>query len=152
MDEKDGLRTDAPPEAAARFVVTIQGEEAVACLVEGIAGVREFLLQRLWTDPGAAVLDEVAAALRSLDEPEAWAVHGRGDGRPFWHWWLGYAGGAVAVQRLTEEPPHHPAEDALRTALADAVGALSECSEALRRLAAGAGERGYLFSRHQAPP
>ena len=149
MDEKDGLRTDAPPEAAARFVVTIHGEAAVACLVEGGAGVREFLLQRLWTDPGEAVLDEVAAALRSLDEPEAWAVHGRGDGRPFWHWWLGYAGGAVAAHPPTVAPPHPPADDALRTALADAVGALAECAAALRRLA---GEGSYLFSRHQAPP
>ena len=70
-------------------------------MVEGIEGVKETLVRILWTDPERALLEDVAAALASLDEPAAWAAHGAGDGRPYWHWWLGYEGGSVTVQRLT---------------------------------------------------
>ena len=32
-----------------------------------------------------------------------------GDGRPCWHWWFGYEGGSVTVQRLTRPLPPNPA-------------------------------------------
>ena len=94
----------AIPEAKSCFVLIIQGALPWAGVVEGIEGVREALMRILWTDPEQALIKDVAAAIASLEDPEAWAAHGSGDGRPYWHWWLGYEGGSVTVQRLTERP------------------------------------------------
>src|SRR5690349_8311936 len=91
-------------EAKSCFVLIIQGAQPWAGVVEGIEGVRETLVQVFWTDPEQALIQDVAAALASLEDPDAWASHGSGDGRPYWHWWLGYEGGSVTVQRLTERP------------------------------------------------
>ena len=89
MHEGNAQDTDAIPEASACFVVVIQGSTPWAGVVESVDGV-EALLQVLWKDPGDAALEEVASLLASLDEPAAWARHGSGDGRPYWHWWFGY--------------------------------------------------------------
>jgi hypothetical protein len=138
---------EAVQQPAERFVVILQGAIAWAGLAEGVEGVKDTLLRVLWSNPGGAVLGEVAAILDSLDDPAAWAVHGAGDGRPYWHWWLGYDGGSVTVQRLTEPTTLADRARAARLAgaVADAVGPLADCAEDLRRLA-GAAEEGYVFA------
>src|SRR4051812_47160557 len=99
----------AIPEARSRFVLIIQGFPPWAGVVEGIEGVKEALVRILWVDPQQVLLKDVEAAIASLDDPAAWALHGSGDGRPYWHWWLGYEGGSITVQRLTELPSDvHP--------------------------------------------
>ena len=67
------------PEATSCFVLIIQGSLPWAGVVDGIEGVKEALVRILWTDPEQVLLEDVAAALASLDEPEAWAPHGAGD-------------------------------------------------------------------------
>ncbi len=133
--------TEGTPE---RFVVISQGMTPWAGLAEGLDGVKETLLRLLAGDPAEALLGEVAAAIASLDDPAAWAVHGAGDGRPYWHWWHGHEGGSVTVQRLTEATPARADAARLRAALADTVAALTDCAQDLRRLA-GAGEGAYVF-------
>jgi hypothetical protein len=135
---------DIVPETAARFVVVVQGVKPWAGLAEGIDGVKETLLRVLWSDPKGALLGEVAAVIASLEDPAVWAAHGAGDGDPYWHWWFGYEGGSVTVQRLTEAAPHRTDSARLRAALAEAIGPLADCAQDLRRLA-GQGEDGYVF-------
>lgn len=145
MAEQDATASGTAPEAAARFVVIIQGTAPRAGIVEGIEGVKNALLQHLWKEPGVAVLDQAAALIGSIEDPAAWAVHGSGDGRPFWHWWLGYEGGSVTVQRLTEPLPARLDAGLLRSAIADAADALAGCARDLRQLA-GEDAGGYVFT------
>jgi hypothetical protein len=135
----------AIPEATSCFVLIIQGALPWAGVVEGIDGVREALVRILWTDPEQALIKDVAAVIASLEEPEAWASHGSGDGRPYWHWWLGYEGGSVTVQRLTERPSGMPAEH-FRSALGDVTSVLTDLAEDLRKLAGAEGSQ-YVFAR-----
>jgi hypothetical protein len=134
------------PEAAACFALIIQGSTPWTGVVEGIESVKETLLRILWRDPEGAVLGNVASTLGSLDEPAAWAVHGAGDGRPYWHWWVGYEGGSVTVQRLTEPLPSDIAVDRLRSTLDELIGVLVDHAEDLRKLS-GAGNSAYVFAR-----
>ncbi len=143
MDE-GGKAAAAVPEAGASFVVTVNGPLAGSEVVAGLDGVREAFLRAVWRGPRGAVPDDLGAHLASLGDPVAWAAHGRGDGRPFWHWWLGLKDGSVSVQRLTAPLPTAPraaAEAAgraerLRRAAAD----LAACAAELRAVAAGRGE------------
>jgi hypothetical protein len=93
-------------------------------------------------------LQEFAAAIASLDDPEAWAVHGSGDGRPFWHWWLGYDGGSATLQRLTEPLPPDSAIFRLRSTLGEVASILADVSGDLRRLV-DVERRQYVFTRRQ---
>ena len=90
--------------------------------------------------------DDLGAHLAALGDPAAWAAHGRGDGRPFWHWWLGLGGGSVSVQRVTGPLPADPraAREAAERAgrLKRAAAALSACAAELRAAAAGRSEGG----------
>ena len=92
------------------------------------------------------MLEEVAAILASLDEPATWKAHGSGDGRPYWHWWFGYEGGSVTVQRLTEPLPSDLVVDRLRSTLSEVTGVLTDCAEDLRKLT-GVGQGNYVFTR-----
>jgi hypothetical protein len=135
----------AIPEARSCFVLIIQGAQPWAGMVDGIDGVRETLVRVPCTDPERALIQDVASAIASLDDPEAWASHGSGDGRTYWHWWLGYEGGSITVQRLTERP-HAMTEKHLHSAVGDAAQVLNELAEDLRKLA-GAQGRQYVFAR-----
>ena len=146
MHEGKAADTIGPPEAAACFVVVIQGSTPWAGVVDGIAGAKEALLRIPWNDPSGAVLEEVAAILASLDEPTVWKAHGSGDGRPYWHWWFGYDGGSVTVQRLTEPLPSEATVGRLRAAFDEVTGVLIDCAADLRKLTAG-GRREYVFAR-----
>ena len=134
------------PEAKSCFVLIIQGSLPWAGVVEGIEGVKEALLRILWKDPGGAVLEDVTAILASLDEPMVWKAHGSGDGRPYWHWWFGYEGGSVTVQRLTEPHPSGTVVDRLRSTLGEITDMLTDCAADLRKLAT-VERREYLFTR-----
>jgi hypothetical protein len=135
----------ATPEANSCFVLVIQGTQPWAGVVEGIEGVREALMRILWSDPEHALIKDVATAIASLEDPSAWATHGSGDGRPYWHWWLGYEGGSVTVQRLTERPSSTTKEH-VRSALEEVTGVLTDLAGELRKLARA--ERSeYVFAR-----
>lgn len=136
---EQGAQRGGAAEAAAWFVVIIQGPAPRACVVGGIEGVTEAVLRAVWQEPAEAGMDEVAALLAALRDPDAWALHGAGDGRPYWHWWFGGPGGSVTVQRLTEVLPLQERGAVLRGALAEAVHALAGCAQELRQLA-GSGE------------
>lgn len=135
-------------EARSYFVVIMQGLAPWAGVAEGIEGVRGALTRIVSNNPEQHLFQEAAAAIASLDDPEAWAVHGSGDGRPFWHWWLGYDGGSVTVQRLTELLPPDTAVYRLRSTLNEVAGVLADVSDDLRRLT-DAEPRQYLFMRRQ---
>jgi hypothetical protein len=135
----------ATSEANSCFVLIIQGTQPWAGVVEGIEGVREALVQILWSDPERALIKDGAAAIASLEDPGAWVAHGSGDGRPYRHWWLGYEGGSVTVQRLTERPSGIT-EDHVRSELRDVTGVLTDLAGDLRRLA-GAERSEYVFAR-----
>ena len=77
------------PGAKNCFVLIIQGSQPWAGVVDGIEGVKESFVRISRNDPDQMLLLDVAAAIASLDKPEAWAMHGAGDGRPYWHWWFG---------------------------------------------------------------
>jgi hypothetical protein len=129
----------ATPEAKSCFVLIIQGSPPWAGVVEGVEGVRAALMRILRTGSDRALVKDAAAAIASLDDPATWAPHGSGDGRPYWHWWLGYEGGSITVQRLTEPP----------SALADVTGSLADLAELakdLRKLVDAEGGR-YVFAR-----
>ena len=147
MDEEG--RVAAAPEADAPFVVTVNGHAARSEVVSGLDGVREAFLRAVWRGPRDAVPDGLCAQLASLGDPAAWAAHGRGDGRPFWHWWLGLEDGSVAVQRVTGPLPADPrtaAEAAERVErLRQAAAALVACAAELRA-ATGRSERPLRLS------
>jgi hypothetical protein len=146
MRERMAPNSEGKPEAVACFVLIIQGSTTWAGVVEGIEGVKEALVRSLWQDPDRAVLEEVAAILASLDEPATWEAHGSGDGRPYWHWWFGYEGGSVTVQRLTEPLPSDLVVERLRSTLSEVTGVLTDCAEDLRKLTR-VGQRNYVFTR-----
>ena len=135
MDET-GKAAAAPGEAEASFVVTVNGPAARSEVAAGLDGVREAFLRAVWRGPRGAVPDDLGAHLASLGDPAAWAAHGRGDGRPFWHWWLGLEDGSVAVQRVTCPLPADPraaAEAAERVEHSrQAAAALKSCAAELR--------------------
>lgn len=138
MDENGNAA--AAPEADAPFVVTVNGPAARSEVVAGLDGVREAFLQAVWRGPRDAVPDGLGAHLASLGDPAAWAAHGSGDGRPFWHWWLGLDDGSVSAQRVTGPVPagHGAAAGAAERAerLARAAEALAACAAELRAAAA----------------
>lgn len=144
MDE-EGEGTGAPG-ADALFVVTVNGPAATSEVVAGLDGVREAFLRAVWRGPRDAAPDDLGAHMASLGDPAAWAVHGRGDGRPFWHWWLGLRDGSVSVQRVTgtlPADPHAEAEAEERAErLRQAAAALAACAAELRAAAGrGGGQR-----------
>jgi hypothetical protein len=147
MDEEGKAAAAAAPEADAPFVVTVNGPAARSEVVAGLDGVREAFLQAVWSGPRSAVPDDLGAHLAALGDPAAWAAHGRGDGRPFWHWWLGFGDGSVSVQRVTgplPADPRAPARAAERAGqLRQAAAALAACAAELRAAAdAAAGRSG----------
>ena len=117
------------PDESTIFVVTVNGEGARCDLAVGLEGVQEVVLQALWSGPREALPRDLAECLASLREPAAWAVHGAGDGHPFWHWWAGLGERSVAVQRLTGPVPASPST---RAALSEAATALISCAAELR--------------------
>jgi hypothetical protein len=145
MHERNAPNTGATPEASACFVVIIQGSTPWAGVVENIDGVKEALLRVLWKDPGSVVLEEVTSLLASLDDPIAWATHGSGDGRPFWHWWFGYEGGSVTVQRLTAPLQSDLTMGRLRSTLGEITDVLADCAAELRQLT-NAAARAQVFA------
>ena len=144
MDEEGKAAAVAAPEADALFVVMVNGPAARSEVVAGLDGVREAFLQAVWSGPRSAVPDDLGAHLASLGDPGAWAAHGRGDGRPFWHWWLGFGDGSVSVQRVTGPLPADPRGAAERAGqLRRAAAALATCAAELRAAAdAAAGRSG----------
>ncbi len=142
MDEEEAAAA-AAPEADAPFVVTVNGPAARSEVVAGLDGVREAFLEAVWRGPRDAVPDDLGTHLASLGDPAAWAAHGRGDGRPFWHWWLGLEEGSISVQRVTAPLPADPraaAGAAERAAhLKRVAAALKACAAELRS-AGGRGE------------
>lgn len=141
MEEQTSAPPEAGPEAAAHFVVIVQGTAPRAIVVEGLDGVARAVQEAVLRTP-TAVLQDAAAAIGTLRDPEAWRDHGIGDGRPYWHWWFGYEGSSVTVQRLTEAPLQD-ATERLRAALATAISDLADSSRTLRRLG---GVREYVFA------
>jgi hypothetical protein len=135
-------------EARCCFVLIIQGTKPWAGVVEGIEDAQDALTRKLCSDREPVLLQDVAAAIASLHDPEAWAVHGSGDGRPFWHWWFGYDGGSATLQRLTEPLPPDPAIHRLHCTLGEVAGVLADVSGDLRRLT-DVEQRGYLFTRRR---
>ncbi|MFC7739560.1 hypothetical protein ACFQX4_28405 [Roseomonas sp. GCM10028921] len=83
---KDEERGATAPNEDTLFVVTVNGEGARCELAIGLDGVNEAFLRAFWSRPGEALPQELAESLASLRDPVAWALHGAGDGRPFWHW------------------------------------------------------------------
>ena len=144
MDDEG--KDTAVPEADAVFVVTVTGPSAWAEVVSGLDGVRGAFLQAVWRGPREAVPDDLGAHLASLADPGAWAAHGRGDGRPFWHWWLGLEDGSVSVQRLTAPLPADP------HALAQAAHRASRLKRTAAALAACAAELRVAVTQTREPP
>lgn len=149
-EEKPAVEPEAgAPEADAPFVVTVNGPAARSEVVAGLDGVREAFLRAVWQGPRNAVPDDLGAHLAALGDPAAWAAHGFGDGRPFWHWWLGLKDGSIAVQRVTRPFPADPraateaAERAERSR--HAAAALAACAAELRAMAAAT-------ERSESPP
>ena len=137
------------PEAREWFVLIIQGAQPWAGVVQGIEGVKEALTQTLWANSERIPMQDAAAILASLHEPEIWLAHGSGDGRPYWHCWLGYEGGSVTVQRLTKAPQADATTSRLRSALDEIASALSDIAGDLRNLT-DPQQRQYVFARRQA--
>lgn len=137
------------PEVREWFVLIIQGDQPWAGVVLGIEDVKEALTQTLWKNSERVPMHDAASILASLDEPETWLAHGAGDGRPYWHWWLGYAGGSVTVQRLTRAPTADATMNRLHPQLDEIASALSDIAEGLRRLSNSQQEQ-YVFARRQA--
>jgi hypothetical protein len=129
---------DIPPEADALFVVTVNGPAAAAEIVQGLEEVREAFLRCIWRGPRDAVPDDLDRQLASLEDAAAWAVHGQGDGKPFWHWWTGFADGSVSVQRITAALPAEDAGAAGRSAGVDPAACAAALREAARQLAEAA--------------
>ena len=151
MQGQDRPDTPRALKANGCFVLIIQGATPWAGVLKGIEAVKDALVRTLWRDPERAVLGEVAALLASLDDPASWLTHGSGDGRPHWHWWIGFEGGSATVQRLTELPPSGRDLNRLRSVLDELGGTLAGHAEDLRRLSA-AGHSGYVFVRRSPGP
>ena len=139
---------DSVPEAEACFTVTLQGTTTWAGVVKGIKGAKEALCRLLLEGHNAMSLDGISGALESIDDQTAWTVHGSGDGRPYWHWWLGYEGGSVTVQRLTAPLCQDRAAGELRASLREVADILTEYAKDLHALG-NAEQQDYVFTQQQ---
>jgi hypothetical protein len=126
---RDEERSATIPDGSTMFIVTVNGEGARCDLAVGLEGVHEALLRALWSGPREALPRDLAEYLASLREPAAWAVHGAGDGQPFWHWWAGLGDRSVAVQRLTGPVPAAPSA---KVTLRETATALASIAAELR--------------------
>jgi hypothetical protein len=155
LPAETGLPEANPPEAEALFLVTCNGARPGAQVVAGLAGVQAAFLRILWRGPRDAVPNDLATLVAALEDPGAWAAHGQGDGRPFWHWWAALPDGSVSVQRITEALPPDPrsAAEALARAqsLSRATAGLAECAAALRLEARPRGDQGREAGLRIAP-
>lgn len=126
------------PDIDTLFIATVNGRAARCEIVAGLEGVAEAFLQAAWSRAADAMPEDLAALHASLRDPAAWAPHGLGDGRPFWHWWAGLGDGSISFQRLTAALPAAGGEGP-----AVAVAALRACAAELRLAAqqAGGGRR-----------
>ena len=140
--------SDSVPEAEACFTVILQGSTTWAGVVKGIKGAKKTLRRLFPEGCNTMNLDEISDALVSMDDQTAWAVHGIGDGRPYWHWWLGYEGGSVTVQRLTAPLCQDRAAGELHATLREVADVLAECAKDLRALG-NAEQQAYVFTRRQ---
>jgi hypothetical protein len=143
-EEEEG---EAAPTRETLFVVTVNGMRARCELVAGLDGVQEALLRALWSGPGEALSQDLAGHLASLREPAVWALHGEGDGRPFWHWWAGLGDNSVSIQRLTGPVAAAPSAN---RALHEAAAALASCAAELRSAVQHARGPLRLSSAHEA--
>ncbi|HEY8614583.1 MAG TPA: hypothetical protein VIL69_25245 [Roseomonas sp.] len=132
----DGEEGAAAHDTETLFIITVNGRAARCELVAGLDGVHDAFLRTVWSGPGEAMPHEFSGHLESLRDPAAWAVHGEGDGLPFWHWWAGLGDNSVSVQRLTVPVPLGPRAGA---ALEQAAAALRGCAAELRLAAREAG-------------
>jgi hypothetical protein len=134
-----GTTSDDRPtlaEASALFAVTVNGPNAWSEIVRGLQGVRDAVLAAVLRERRDAVARDVEVRIARVEDAAAWVEHGVGDGRPYWHWWLGLSDGSVSVQRITAPFPTDPeriAEEAERRArLARAAEHLAQCGAELR--------------------
>jgi hypothetical protein len=129
-------QSTSPPEAGALFAVTIQGHEARSEIVVGLDAVREAVLQAIRRGARDPTLCEAGALVASLSDSTAWAKHGSGDGRPFWHWWAGLGDRSISVQRITQPVPADADKgERQQTAISD----LHACGVELRRISSELG-------------
>lgn len=139
----DEMDHAAEPGAGVLFLVTLNGPASRSEVVAGLGGVRDALLRAVLHGPRDAVPDDLDGRLASLGDPAAWAVHGRGDGEPFWHWWTGFEQGSMSAQRISvplATGPHAApgaAEGASRAKRAAA--SLAACAAELRAMAGTGG-------------
>jgi hypothetical protein len=140
------LTSDGNPclaEAGSMFALTVNGPDARSEIVQGLEGVRDRVLAVVLRERNDANAHDLAMHIARLEDPAVWAEHGVGDGRPYWHWWLGLQNGSISVQRITEPLPADPelvAGEADRGArLARAAEQLKECGAELRRVMARQG-------------
>jgi hypothetical protein len=148
MSERMAPVDGSVPEAEACFTVILQGSMTWAGVVKGVAGVKETLQRLLCRGCNTMPLDQISDALVSMDDQTAWAVHGTGDGRPYWHWWLGYEGGSVTVQRLTAPLCQNQAAGELHATLREVADILAEYARDLRALG-NAEQKAYVLARRQ---
>jgi hypothetical protein len=148
MDERMAPVSDSVPEAEGCFTVILQGSTTWAGVVKGIEGVKETLQRLLFKRCHGMTLEEISDTLVSMADQTAWAEHGIGDGRPYWHWWLGYEGGSVTVQRLTAPLCQDRIVGELRGTLHEVTGILAECARDLRALSS-ARQQAYVFARRR---
>lgn len=148
MVERMAPVSDSVPEAGACFTVILQGATTWAGVVKGIEGAKETLRRLLLEGCNTMILEGISDALVSMDDQTAWAVHGTGDGRPFWHWWLGYEGGSVTVQRLTAPLCQDRAAGELQATLREIADILADYARDLRALG-NAEQQAYVFARRQ---
>jgi hypothetical protein len=139
----NGKANQSAAEANSLFVVTFNGRAAHSEVVVGLEGVREAILQGIWRDQREAISDELVRQLDSLEDAAVWAAHGDGDGRPFWHFWVGFADGSVAVQRLTMPLPVEQIPSGERQVLREA---LSSCADELRGMGREFTPKAWLIS------
>lgn len=127
-----------PPmaEASSLFAVTINGPHARSEIVRGLDGVRDAVLAAILREQRDAIARDLEVRVARIEDVAAWVEHGVGDGRPYWHWWLGLPDGSISVQRITEPLPAEPAfaaaEADRRARLARAAQQLAECGAELR--------------------
>ncbi len=139
----DEVDRAAEPGANVLFLVTLNGPTSRSEVVPGLDGVRDALLRAVLHGPRDAVPDDLDGRSASLGDPATWAVHGRGDGQPFWHWWTGFEHGSMSAQRITvpiATGPHAAAGAAEGASRAkQAVASLAACAAELRAIAGPGG-------------
>lgn len=124
------------PGEDALFIATVNGRVARCEVVAGLDGVAEAFLQAAWSGAAGVMPEGLAALHASLRDPAAWAVHGVGDGQPFWHWWAGLGEGSISFQRLTAPLP---VAEGQGPAPAMVAASLRACAAELRLAAQQAG-------------